>query len=332
MDLVVNGGPSQTLSDGASITSHAYLPWLLRDFVFWRDIRKLNRKSGVRVVQIQNSLLLLTGLLCKMSGFRVIFDAIVVESDFWKAFSSLSIRVLLGRLLLPVAERILVSISDETIALSDEDARRLEKLHHRSPGGVRTIPLSILSFPAASPSSDKATRARPNVLFVGAYSHPPNKDAIDIIVREIRPRVLSEQPDAVFTVVGRGLPVEALRLAGLDAHANVPSVFPFIDLASVCIAPILIGSGVRTKVLEYVSRGKPVVATPVAISGMNFEPNVDLLVANDYDAFARAVVAVLQDPVLREAVGAAGLRRFTRLAGAASRSDALKTVYGTNVL
>ena len=295
--------------------------------MFWRDIWKLNRKSGVRVVQIQNSLLLLTGLLCKMSGFRVIFDAIVVESDFWKAFSSLSIRVLLGRLLLPVAERILVSISDETIALSDEDARRLEKLHHRSPGGVRTIPLSILSFPAASPSSDKATRARPNVLFVGAYSHPPNKDAIDIIVR-----VLSEQPDAVFTVVGRGLPVEALRLAGLDAHANVPSVFPFIDLASVCIAPILIGSGVRTKVLEYVSRGKPVVATPVAISGMNFEPNVDLLVANDYDAFARAVVAVLQDPVLREAVGAAGLRRFTRLAGAASRSDALKTVYGPNVL
>jgi glycosyltransferase involved in cell wall biosynthesis len=92
-------------------------------------------------------------------------------------------------------------------------------------------------------------------------------------------------------------------------HGLVPDVTPYFEQAAVVVAPIRQGSGTRLKVLEALGRGKAVVATSVAAEGLDLRPGVDLEIADDPEAFARACAHLLADPAARRELGATGRRR-----------------------
>jgi glycosyltransferase involved in cell wall biosynthesis len=55
---------------------------------------------------------------------------------------------------------------------------------------------------------------------------------------------------------------------------DVPDIDTVIAAADVCLAPLAAGAGVKTKVLDYIAHGRPVLATPVAIEGIEDAPGV----------------------------------------------------------
>lgn len=319
-------GEPATLEDGTRIRTIPPMPWPLREFVLWRELRRTDRERRVDDFQVQNDVFVLVAVLAKLAGFRVLYDAQVVERDYWAAVQDPSLRGIVSSKLMPLCERILCRVSDRVSVLSDHDATRIQAVHGLPPGKVFVVPLTArrpkeTAHPADAPSG------RPVVLFLGAYVHRPNVEAIDLIAREIRPRVLRKVPDAVFRIVGKGLPTRDLEAQGLEAHSDVDEVAPLIDGATVCVAPVRVGSGVRTKLLEYLSRGKPVVAMTPALEGLAVRPGVDLLVADDLDGFAESVVALLADPGLRRRIGASGLERMQTLAGRDVTDRALVAFY-----
>ena len=60
------------------------------------------------------------------------------------------------------------------------------------------------------------------------------------------------------------------------------------------------------------SRGQPVVATPMAVEGMFAESGRDVLVAESAEEFAAAVVRLYQDEDLWNRVSEAGLENVRR--------------------
>ena len=81
--------------------------------------------------------------------------------------------------------------------------------------------------------------------------------------------------------------------------------------AAVFVAPILIGGGIIVKVLDALAAGTPVVTTSFGNEGVGAKPGRDLLVADDPQAFADAVVALLKDEALAERLSGSG-REFVR--------------------
>jgi glycosyltransferase involved in cell wall biosynthesis len=67
----------------------------------------------------------------------------------------------------------------------------------------------------------------------------------------------------------------------------------------VFVALILQDGGAIVKVLDAMAAGTPVVTTTYGNEGIAGTPGRDLLVADDPQAFAEAVVAVMRDPSLR---------------------------------
>ncbi len=310
--LMVCEGQSSTLADGTRVRAIPKLIWPLREFVLWFELRKMNRESGVDFFQVQNDVFVMVAIFARLGRFRVLYDAQLVEHDYWTALGARSFREIVSSKVLPLCERLLCRLSERISVLSTRDASRLEEVYGLPPGKVFVIPLSPRR-PKETTTWTESSGARPIVLFLGSYAHRPNVDAINVIGREIRPRVLREVPGTAFRIVGKGVPVAVLEAEGFEAYANVAEVVPFIDGATVCIAPIRVGSGVRAKLVEYLSRGKPVVAMTPALEGLPLRPGVDLLVADDFDSFAEDVVALLKDSGARRRIGRSGFERILEL-------------------
>lgn len=324
--LLVCSGRSETLPDGTQVRAIPISLWPLRELVLWFELRRINRGSYVDFFQVQNDVFVILAVLAKLSGFRIFYDAQVVERHYWSALCAKSFRELASSVIMPVCEGVICRVAERVSVLSEVDAGRIASLHRLPLGKVLVVPFSPRS-PLPATSWTERLGARLSVLFLGSYAHRPNVDAIDLISREIRPRVHRSLPDTIFQIVGKELPAAALEAEGLEPHANVEDVTPLIDAATVCIAPVRVGSGVRTKLLEYMSRGKPVVAMTPALEGLHVTPGVHLLVADDYDSFADDVIALLTDPGLRRRIGTAGLERILELTRKELTEGALSALY-----
>lgn len=135
------------------------------------------------------------------------------------------------------------------------------------------------------------------VLFVGNFTHPPNRDAAIWLAREIMPRLRGSFP-ARLRIVGSLPSPEILALRGDDIEvvADAPTLDPHFAAAAVVVAPIRTGGGMRMKVLEAIGRGKAVVTTPLGAEGFNvFEPQPPFVVADGTEPIATAIAALLED-------------------------------------
>jgi polysaccharide biosynthesis protein PslH len=184
----------------------------------------------------------------------------------------------------------------------EEDRAEVARVAH--PGAVVELMPNVIDTDAVRPGADDEIRPR-SLVFVGAMTHQPNVDAILTFHRTIWPQLRAGFPDAQWTIVGAAPPPEIVALdgrEGVQVHANVPDVRPFIAAAAVYIAPLRIGSGVKVKIMEALAMGKAIVATPVAAEGMGLEPGRDLVVTELGPTFSAAVAGLWQDAGARHAL------------------------------
>ena len=199
--------------------------------------------------------------------------------------------------------------ADAVVAFTDDDAATLRRLDRAD---VDVVPLGV-DLPAAT--SRRAARRRPGELvFVGGDGHPPNREAAERLVRRILPRLVSARDDVRLVLVGarERVPVAAdgcdeccphLEVTGAVADASV-----FVERAALAVAPIDSGGGMRVKVLEAMALGTPVVASERALAGTGAAAAGAAVAARGDDEFCREVLALLDDPARRRAIGAAGGR------------------------
>ncbi|MGB3722182.1 MAG: TIGR03087 family PEP-CTERM/XrtA system glycosyltransferase [Pacificimonas sp.] len=155
---------------------------------------------------------------------------------------------------------------------------------------------------------------RPSLVLTGAMDYKPNIDASIWMAKDILPRVQAVLPDASFTIVGSNPTGEVNALAklpGVDVTGRVPDVRPYLAAADIAVAPIRIARGVQNKVLEAMAMARPVVATTHAFSGIAAKPGIDLVIADDADSFAQAIIDLMADRERRETIADAGWARMT---------------------
>jgi polysaccharide biosynthesis protein PslH len=91
-------------------------------------------------------------------------------------------------------------------------------------------------------------------------------------------------------------------------HADVPDIRPYLDAGAVVASPIRLGGGMRVKILEAITSGKAVVASPVALEGLPLRDGREVVVAERDGEFVDAIVTLLRDPVRRVALARAARR------------------------
>jgi sugar transferase (PEP-CTERM/EpsH1 system associated) len=138
-----------------------------------------------------------------------------------------------------------------------------------------------------------------NIVFTGSMDWLPNEDAIRYFMRDIMPLIKKQLPDSTLTVVGRNPPSSLVDMSKEDPSlivtGRVDDVRPYIEKASAYVVPLRIGGGTRLKIFEAMAMEKAVISTTIGAEGLPLQDGVELLLADEPQAFADAVVRVLTD-------------------------------------
>ncbi len=181
---------------------------------------------------------------------------------------------------------------------------------HCGPGPVYAVVngVDLDYFQQAAPVSE------PTCVFVGALDYRPNVEGACWFCQEVWPAIHKARPGARLSLVGRK-PVAAVRrlgeIAGVSVVGQVPDVRPYLAAAAVVVVPLRIARGIQNKVLEALAMGRPTVASPQALEGLQLVPGREVISApisdgGAADGWAQAVLNLLADHLLCQQLGQAG--------------------------
>ncbi|MFA6281808.1 MAG: glycosyltransferase family 4 protein, partial [Candidatus Omnitrophota bacterium] len=182
------------------------------------------------------------------------------------------------------------------IAVTENDAKFFSELFPFQEYAVLNHGLDFNEFSLPDVDFEPHT-----LTFVGNYMHYPNAEAMEFFLNEIWGRILKQIPDARIYIVGTN-PDGNLRHRSdgkqIIVTGTVADVRPYIQKASVCIAPLISGTGLRGKVIEYAALHRPFVATSIASAGLIFKDGIDYFRADTARDFSDKIIALLKDPQL----------------------------------
>jgi glycosyltransferase involved in cell wall biosynthesis len=292
-------------------SASGHLPYVVARFVsagYERALHAALRRFHPDVVQVESPFLMpYAEQVSRESSAIVSLRALNVEFRIWEGLARQE-RNPLRRL---AVRRVAASLRryevrqlarvQALVPISDADADDFRALGCTAPIHVApcSVPLPERSREAPAPNS---------VGFIGSLDFRPNQEAVRWIVDELWPRVTQRAPEARLSIAGSSPPEWLRRHArerGIGIAADVADAQAFVRAMAVVIAPLFAGGGMRIKVLEAMALAKPIVATAIGAGGIEARPGHDLLLAEDADAFADAVVRLLRDRQLAGRIGSA---------------------------
>ncbi|MCU1601855.1 MAG: hypothetical protein JWO22_2564 [Frankiales bacterium] len=162
-------------------------------------------------------------------------------------------------------------------------------------GTSRWLPAAVPVPPEPVPAL-----AAPRALLLAGWDWPPNAVALAALLADW-PAVREQVPGAELLVAGRGCPevrADGVRVLGEVAHA----MDAFAE-AAVLAFPCPPTTGPKTKVLEALAAGLPVLTTAAGTEGL---ASTDGCVLAGPEGFAAALASLLADPARRAALAEAG--------------------------
>lgn len=187
------------------------------------------------------------------------------------------------------------------VVTTDEDQQQMQEFCPDSevtiiPNGVE---LAEFTYRKADPGGH-------HLVFIGGMDYFVNIDAACFFSLEVLPILQQKYPDTTLTLVGSKPSPEVLALAqrpGIKVTGRVPSMAEYLHQATVFVAPLRTGFGMKIKTLEAMGSGAPVVGSDRGLEGLTVDtPNVPLraLRANRVEEYVEAIARLFEDASLRE--------------------------------
>ena len=151
---------------------------------------------------------------------------------------------------------------------------------------------------------------REGIIFVGAFPHHPNVDAMAYYWNEIYPLLKEKAGHIKTTVIGSDPPDWLQKLTKDDfvVAGYVPDIASCFGQCKMSVAPLRYGAGVKGKVLLSMGYGVPVVASTIAAEGIPVTDGRDMLIADDADRFSDKIVQLYHDEALWQRISENGAR------------------------
>lgn len=142
--------------------------------------------------------------------------------------------------------------------------------------------------------------ATPSGVFMGANSHG-NADTLDILLKQILPRILARRPDFMLHV-GGAICARLPEHPNIVAHGAAEDVREILAYGAIFLNPTRIGTGIAIKLLDALAHGMPIVTTAIGARGHEGSDGMAIVPDGDPDAFAEAVLSLVDDPASRAAL------------------------------
>lgn len=133
--------------------------------------------------------------------------------------------------------------------------------------------------------------------YVGNFFYEPNRWAAEELIRFVHPEVRRRVPTARVVLIGRGpadLAAQCDDVIGVTYAGFVGSLGGILPHCTFGMAHGTQGSGMKSKIVDYLGAGLPVVCSPHSTRG--FEDSFPLLVADEPAQVPEVIVQAWSDP------------------------------------
>ena len=265
-------------------------------------------------------------------GVPRVVDLVDVDSDKWAQYSDYSRGPLrwLWRLearRLAVYECAVVRDFSNTLLCTEAEARLLRRKASIGPINVLENWLNLEYYrPEAIVVPEEIRRIQPYLIFTGTMDYFPNVDAVEFFCKDVFPEVRKKIPNLRFVIAGRNPSARVKRLAqdsSVEVTGTVRDIRPYLQAASVAVAPMRMARGVQNKILEALAMDIPVVASSVAASALPQELRSLLVAEREAGALADRIVDYVLSPPERNGARSYSVRRYMDTLDPSSQLDAL---------
>lgn len=293
--IILNNSLTVNYYDNSNLTS-----WV-KDEILSKNIKTIVVFSSVMAKFIPD-----------VPGLNVVVDFVDVDSVKWSSYSSqhrwpmswLYRRE--GRHLLSyerlVAEKAKYSffVTDQEAALFRSFVPELSSKIGYFNNGVDT------NFFQKNKNFKSPFENSETLVFTGAMDYWPNIDAVIWFVKDIFPLLLNKFPKLSFYIVGRNPSKAVLALSSdsIVVTGTVSDVRPYLQYASVIVAPLRIARGIQNKILEAMSMSQAVVASSECANVIDAKVNYELLAADTALDFVEKISFLLLERDAAENMGA----------------------------
>ena len=119
------------------------------------------------------------------------------------------------------------------------------------------------------------------------------------VISDVLPLVKVKIPHVHLYLIGNNSDnvLKDIKDENITITGRLESVLPYLCNASVSIVALKFESGTRFKILEAGACSVPIVSTTLGAEGIPVKNNENILIADDANDFADAIVKVLQNPI-----------------------------------
>ena len=243
-------------------------------------------------------LLVYIDALKRIFNGKIILRAPNVEYKIWEDYTRFSTSILQRKMYgyltsqLKKFELTAIAKTDQIFAITENDKMQFQS------DGIQ-VPISVIPFGIEQKSTLIPAIKANKIFFLGAYNWKPNLDAALFLIREIVPELIKIHPDFQLHLAGTYMPnsLQALSSKHIIIHGKVESSSEFALNHGILVAPIFSGSGVRIKIVEALSKGIPVVASTIAMLGID---ETSALIANTKNEFIQQISQLINNKEIKE--------------------------------
>lgn len=300
-----------SFTQGLSLRTARFLPGAFGPFV-----EKILRENHYDAIQVEELPLMAVSDFIALD-IPVIFSSHNVESElsrrlfrrrnpFIKLLAGVEYRRTVEE------ERDALARARASLVVSEKDRDSLLRLFHDNFSPIHVLP--NCAHGRFQPSVQKMPGK--GILTVGSFGWYPNREGLIWFVDKVLPLLRKKFPEEIIRVAGSEMApslCRKLKRQGIDVHADVPDILPFLQEARLLFVPLRIGGGTRIKIVEAWAAGLPVVSTALGAEGLPYRPGVNILIADDAMGFAVEIGRLLEDDRLYRKIRSEGLEESRNL-------------------
>ena len=195
--------------------------------------------------------------------------------------------------------------------------------------------VSILGHTFSPYPTPKPFAERQNLIFVGSIYEleSPNADSVLWLTHEIFPLIQNQLDQTIELIIIGNNTVEEIKQkinnlnnSSIKLLGKIDDLIPFYNQARLFVAPTRYAAGIPHKVHEAAAYGLPIITTSLIAQQLGWNPEIELLVADDPVNFAQQCVKLYQDSTLWNQLRKNALKRVETECSPQFFSDTLNSI------